>query len=90
MSPINLLPKKEVEPVLDYILSEDFSPYKMGIEGRQIYLAYRIHLSDLTDESEEAIRCNLVNLACRADEMDNWMVERFGCEFSEYSRQDNE
>lgn len=66
VSPINLLPKKEVEPVLDYMLSEDFSPYKMGIEGRQIYLAYRIHLSDLNDESEEAIRCNLVSLARRA------------------------
>ena len=90
VSPINLLPKKEVESVLDYMLSEDFSPYKMGIEGRQIYLAYRIHLSDLNDESEEAIRHNLINLTCRADEMDNWMVERFGCEFSEYSRQDNE
>ena len=34
VSPINLLPKKEVERVLDYILSEDFSPYKLGIEGR--------------------------------------------------------
>lgn len=88
VSPINLLPKKEVEPVLDYMLSEDLTPYKMGIEGRQIYLAYRIHLSDLTEASEDEIHRNLVNLALRADEMDNKMVERFGCEFSEYSRQD--
>ena len=29
---------------------------------------------------------NIVNLAFRADEMDNMMVERFGCEFSEYSK----
>ena len=88
VSPINLLPKKDVEPVLDYMLSEDFTPYKMGIEGRQIYLAYRIHLSDLTEASEDEIRRNLVNLALRADEMDNKMVECFGCEFSEYSRKD--
>ena len=85
-SPINLLPKKDVEPVLDYMLSEDFGPYKLGIEGRQIYIAYRIHLSDITEESEETIRQNIVNLAFRADEMDNMMVERFGCEFSEYSK----
>ena len=71
------------------MLSENFSPYKMGIEGRQIYLAYRLHLSDLTDSSEDEIRRNLVNLALRADEMDNLMVDRFGCGFSEYSRQDN-
>ena len=38
-SPINLLPKKEVEPVLDYMLSEDFDPYKLGIEGRQISIS---------------------------------------------------
>ena len=87
-SPINLLPKKEVEPVLDYMLSEDFGPYKLGIEGRQIYIAYRIHLSDITDESEEEIRKNIVDLALRADAMDNMLVERFGCEFSEYSKAD--
>lgn len=88
VSPINLLPKKEVERVLDYILSENFAPYKLGIEGRQIYMAYRIHLSDLTEESEDEIRKNLVNLAFKADDMDNMLVERFGCEFSEYSKQE--
>ena len=84
----HLLPKKEVERVLDYILSEDFAPYKLGIEGRQIYMAYRIHLSDLTEESEDEIRKNLVNLAFKADDMDNMLVEQFGCEFSEYSKQE--
>ena len=89
VSPINLLPKKEVERVLDYILSEDFSPYKLGIEGRQIYIAYRVHLSDITDASEDEILTNLVNLALKADEMDNMMVEEFGCEFSEYSKHED-
>ncbi len=89
-SQINLLPKKEVENVLDYMLSEDFGPYKLGIEGRQIYIAYRIHLADITDESEDEIRKNIVGLALRADEMDNMLVERFGCEFSEYSKTDAE
>lgn len=85
-SPIVLLPKKEVEQVLNYMLAEDFGPYKLGIEGRQIYIAYRIHLSDITEESEAEIRRNIVGLALRADEMDNVMVERFSCEFSEYSK----
>lgn len=87
-SPINLLPKREVEPVLDYMLSEDFGPYKLGIDGRQIYIAYRIHLADITEDSQEEVRQHIVNLALRADEMDNMMVERFGCEFSEYSKGD--
>ncbi|MCD8182976.1 MAG: trypsin-like peptidase domain-containing protein [Bacteroides sp.] len=89
VSPINLLPKKEVERVLDYILGEDFVPYKLGIEGRQIYIAYRIHLSDLTEESEDEICKNLVNLALKVDEMDNMLVEQFGCEFSEYSKKED-
>ena len=59
-------------------------------EARQIYIAYRIHLSDITDESEEEIRKNIVDLALRADAMDNMLVERFGCEFSEYSKTDAE
>lgn len=88
VSPVNLLPKKNVEPVLDYMLSTDLSPYKMGIEGRQIYLVYRIHLSDITDEYEEEICNNMVNLAKKADEMDNMLVEQFGCEFSAYSKQE--
>lgn len=88
VSPINLLPKKDVEPVLNYILGEDLAPYKLGLDGRQIYMVYRIHLSDLSETSEDEICANLVNLAVKADDMDNMMVERFGCEFSEYSKQD--
>ncbi len=88
VSPVNLLPKKEVEKVLDYMLSADFAPYKMGVDGRQIYLMYRIHLSDITDEYENLIRENMVNLAEKADAMDNMLVEQFGCEFSAYSKQE--
>lgn len=90
VSPINLLPKKDVEKVLNYILDTDFSPYKLGIEGRQIYICYRIHLSDISDESEDRIKTELVHLAEKADDMDNMMVEQFGCEFSAYSKQNNE
>ena len=31
VSPVNLLPKKEVEGVLDYMLSTDFAPYNPEI-----------------------------------------------------------
>lgn len=86
VSPINLLPKKNVEKVLDFMLDTDFYPYKMGIDGRQIYLCYRIHLADLTDESSERILNNIVGLAQTADELDNYLVDEFGCEFSLYSK----
>ena len=86
VSPINLLPKKNVEPVLDFMLDTDFSPYKMGLDGRQIYLCYRIHLADITPDSAERILDNIVGLAEKADELDNRLVDEFGCEFSLYSK----
>lgn len=89
-SPVVLLPKKDVEPVLRYILGTDFLPYKLGVDGKQIYIAYRIHLSDITDDTAAEVQANLVNLALRADELDNLLVEKYGCEFSEYSKVDAE
>ena len=89
LSPINLLPKKNVEEVLEYMLDADFTPYKLGVEGRQIYMCYRIHLADITPESEERILAEIVEFAHKADEMDNMMVEKFGCEFSAYTKQND-
>lgn len=89
-SPIVLLPKKEVEPVLRFMLGKDFLPYKLGIEGKQVYLNYRIHLSDITEESAASIQSDICRFSEKADELDNYMVETFGCEFSEYSKTDAE
>ena len=49
---------------------------------------YRIHLSDITEQYEDTIRQNIVDFAFKADEMDNMLVEQFGCEFSAYTKQD--
>ena len=61
----------------------------MGIEDRDIYLLYRQHITDVTDMSDKVakqVSDNLVNLALKADELDNILVDKFGCEFSQYSR----
>lgn len=87
-SPINLLPKKDLEPVLTYLVGEDMRPYKMGIDGNQIYIAYRIHISDLFSEYQQQVMQNLVDMAVKADELDNLLVEKFNCEFSEYTKKD--
>lgn len=88
-SPINLLPKTDLEPVLTYLLSDGMEPYKLGIEGNQIYIAYRIHISDLFSEELGAqVKNNIVRLAMKADKLDNFLAEKFGCEFSEYTKKD--
>ncbi len=86
LSPVTLLPKKNVEPVLNFMLETDFGPYKMGIDGRQMYLCYRQHLADLTSSSSGRITDNIVGLARLADDLDNKLVEEYGCEFSVYSK----
>lgn len=87
-SPINVLPKKELEPVLTYLVSEDLRPYKLGIEGNQIYIAYRIHISDVFSDYADQVKKNITGLAFKADELDNFLAETYGCEFSEYAKKD--
>ncbi|PIE84107.1 MAG: protease [Bacteroidia bacterium] len=89
-SQINLLPKKNVEPALNYILTEDLYPYKLGTDGREVYIMYRIHLADITDESAEEVQRNIAGLAQKADDLDNFMVDEFGCELPVHSKPENE
>lgn len=87
-SPINVLPKKNLEPVLTFLLGGDHGPYKMGIEGNQIYIAYRVHISDVFSQHGEEVKKNLTDLAFKADELDNYLADNFGCELSEYAKKD--
>jgi len=89
-SPINLLPKSNLEPVLTYMLSTDFVPYKMGIEGQRIDLDYRLHLSDIKPETERQIAQEIANMAFLADDLDNMLVDKYGCEFSSFSKLDQD
>ncbi|MCC8061751.1 MAG: YbjN domain-containing protein, partial [Rikenellaceae bacterium] len=87
-SPINVLPKKELEPVLTYLVSEDLRPYKLGIEDNQIYIAYRIHISDIFSGYADQVKKNITGLAFKADELNDYLAETYGCEFSEYAKKD--
>lgn len=88
-SPLNILPKKNLEPVLTYLLSaKDIKPYQLGLDGNQIYLSYRIHISDIFSDFAEEIQNNITHMGFKADELDNYLVDNFGCEFSEYAKKD--
>lgn len=87
-SPINILPKKDVEPVLTYLLSDAVKPYQLGLLENQIYISYRTYIADIFTDFKEEIRKNIVNLALKADDLDNFLNEEYGCEFSQYAKQD--
>ena len=61
---------------------------QLGLDGNQIYLSYRIHISDIFSDFAEEIQKNITDMAFKADEMDNYLADTFGCEFSEYAKKD--
>ncbi len=88
-SPLNNLPKKNLEPVLTYLLSaEDIKPYQLGLDGIRFYLSYRIHISDIfSDFAEEIKRISPIWLSKPMKWTTIW-PDTFGCEFSEYAKKD--
>ena len=89
-SPLNILPKKDLEPVLSYLLSADIKPYQLGLDGNQIYISYRVHMSDIFSDYADEVQKNLTNLAFKADDLDNYLVDTYSCELSEYAKKDAE
>lgn len=87
-SPINVLPKQDLEPVLSYLLSDAVRPYQLGLDENQIYISYRVFIGDIFTDYREEIKKNIVNLAFKADELDNFLMDTYGCELSEYSKKD--
>lgn len=87
-SPINILPKKDLEPVLTYLLSDAVKPYQLGLQDNQIYISYRVYIADIFTDFKDEIRNNMINLALKADELDNFLVDEYGCEFSQYAKTD--
>ncbi len=85
-SPLNILPKDQLEELLIYITENKVSPYQLGIYDNNIYLSYRTHLSDIYSERKEEIKNNLIHLALKADELDDFFQEQFGCKMSSESK----
>ena len=87
-SPLNSLPKKDLEPVLTYLLSSENKPYQLGLDGNQIYISYRVHMSDVFSDYADEVQKNLTDMAFKADDLDNYLADTYGCEFSEYAKKD--
>jgi len=87
-SPLVKLPKANLENVYRYILSAPNPPFSFGIFQGLIYMSYRVHMSDLQSSFRSNIQQFIANFAEKADEMDNYLIDNFGCESSEYSKFD--
>lgn len=82
--PLVKLPKQNLAAIYTYLLKNEAKPFYIGIGDSTIYLSYRVHLTDLTSlDHAAAIQKNLTELSKKADVLDNYFVDTFGCEFPE-------
>lgn len=84
-SPINQLPTQNMQALLEEITSKDIAPYKLGIWEKEVYVSYRVHITDVFGPKNLEIRQNIAELYRKANELDDFYVESFGCKFSVHS-----
>ena len=89
-SPLNKLPKENLDETLSFIASDQVRPYKLGIYENKIFLSYRTHLSDIYSSEKEFVKNSIIGLAKKADGLDDYFHKQFGCEMSMESKIDED
>jgi len=85
-SPLNRLPKKNIEPLLTYLLSDPVNPYQLGVSDNDIYISYRFAVIDIHTSHKDTILKNLANMLHKADELDDAFQNEYGCEKTVYAK----
>jgi len=88
-SPLNKLPKGNLEALLTYIDSNQVPPYQLGVYDNKIFISYRTHLSDIYSDRKDEVKKAIINLALKADELDDFFKDNYGCEMSMESKSDD-
>ncbi len=81
-SPMNNLPKQNLGELMEYLLQDKVAPYSLGVHENKIFLSYRAHLSDIFTDYSETIKSDMKNLALKADDLDNFFMDTYGCEMA--------
>jgi len=84
-SPINQLPSQNMAALLEELVSKEVTPYKLGIHDKEIFVSYRVHISDVFSKQNAEIKKNLTGLFSKANELDDYFQEKFGCKYSVHS-----
>lgn len=86
VSPLNMLSGKDPEAIYRFLLSDPCNPFQMSIHQHQIYISYRVHLEDLFGKTRNEVQRNLAKLPLKADEMDDFIANQFGCPKTHYAK----
>jgi len=85
-SPLNKLPKKNLKELLTYLNSNPVPPYQLGVYENKIFISYRTHLSDIYSDKKDDIKKDIINLALKADDLDDFFMDTYGCEMAMESK----
>jgi len=85
-SPLNDLPRKNLAEVYEYILTADIGKHRLSISNNQIFISYRVHISDLYSDNKDEILKGIAQLATKADDLDDLFVNDFGAKMTHYSK----
>lgn len=85
-SSLNDLPRNNLAALYEYILTADTVRHRLSISDNQIYLSYRLHISDLYSDNKDEILEDIEQLAIKADDLDDMFVNNFGAKMTHYSK----
>lgn len=74
-----------MQTLLEEVISKDISPYKLGIWDKEIYVSYRVHISDVFGPKGKEVKTLIAGLYRKANDLDDYFVNNFGCKFSVHS-----
>ncbi|CAN5123276.1 trypsin-like peptidase domain-containing protein [soil metagenome] len=84
-SPINQLPIQTMGPFLEELLSTDMAPYQLGIQDKEVFISYRVYITDIFSARQKEINANITGLFKKANEVDDLFVQKFGAKYSIHS-----
>ena len=84
-SPINQLPQQNMQGLLEELVSRDTAPYKLGIWEKEVYVSYRVHITDVFGPRAAEVKKNIAELYRKANDLDDYFAEKYGCKFSVHS-----
>jgi hypothetical protein len=85
-SPLTTLPTANLDVLFKYLLSNPIAPYKLGLNENTIFISYRVHLSDVFTDQRERIMKELSSMPQKADEMDDFLIKEYGCQYSNFAK----
>ena len=85
-SPLTTLPTANLDALFKYLLSNPIEPYKLGLNDNIVFISYRAHLSDIFSGERDRIKKALSLMPQKADDMDDFLVKEYGCQYSNFSK----